>query len=104
MTAFDLGDGRTRASRHDALSVRGNHPVFRGHQIPAWFRLPRGLADGAIEGLDTPRHLGIRHECDRVSVDVRGERRAKLVSIEKQIAVLRRQDRRYRCTRWRVLD
>ena len=104
VAALDLDDGCTGALRHRALRVGRNHPVLRGHEIPAWLRFPRRLADGAVERFETPRDLRVRHECRRVSADIRRERRSKLRPVKEQITVLRRQDRRHRRTRRRVLD
>src|SRR6186713_2126530 len=98
MTALHLADGRTGALRHGALRLWRDHPVIGGDEVPAWLRPPRRLAHRAIERFEAPWHLRVRHERCRVRTHIRSERRAKLRAIEKQIAILRRQDRRHRST------
>jgi hypothetical protein len=63
-----------------------------------------GLADGAVERRDAPRHLRIRHERRGIRAYVSRERRLEFRAIEKQETVLRRQNRGHGRPRRRVLD
>ena len=77
-------DGRTSALGHGTLRVGRDHLVVGRDEVPAWLRLPRRLRDGAVERVEAPRDLRVRHEGGRVSAHVRGERRGELRPIEKR--------------------
>src|SRR5258708_7737372 len=102
--ALNLGDGGTGPVGHEALRQRGDHLVLGRDQVPARLRFPRRFVDRAAEGRYSPRHLRIRHERSLFWVDVRREGSAELRSVEEQVSVLRRQDRRHRRVGGRILD
>ena len=95
----DLSDGGASLFGHRALRSNRNHPILRGYDIPAGFALPSRLRDFAIERLDSPRDLRVRHESGRSRIKVGSERRRELVAIQEEEPVLRREDRRDRCAR-----
>jgi hypothetical protein len=104
VTAFGFDHRRARSLRHELLRGRRDHPIIGRHQIPTGLRLPRSLADLALECLDAPRDLGIGHEVGQVSGNVRRERCGELLAIKEEEPVLRRKNRRHRRTGWRIGD
>src|SRR5207244_7329854 len=65
---------------------------------------PRGVAEPAAESLHAPWDLGVGHERGFFRVHVGREGGAELHPVEEQIAVLRRQYRRYGRAGRRILD
>src|SRR5258707_4508448 len=94
VTSLDLNDRSTSALGHSTLSVRWNHPVLGGEQVPARLGPPRGFADRAANGPHAPRNLGVSHKRGFFWVHVGCERSRKLRPVEEQKAVLRGQYRR----------
>src|SRR5438477_7377140 len=90
-----LNDGRARPLGHGTLRIRRNHLVVGSDQVPARLGLPRRFADLAAESLHAPWDLGVGHERGFFRVHVGREGGAELHPVEEQIAVLRRQYRRY---------
>src|ERR1700694_3650354 len=68
------------------------------------FVFPRRFFDRAAECRYSPRHLRICHKRSLFWVDVRREGGVELRTVEEQVSVLRRQDRRDRRVGWRILD
>src|SRR6266436_6258252 len=101
VASLDLNDRGTRALGHGTLSVRWNHLVLGGDQVPARLGPPRGFADRAANGPHAPRNLGVSHKRGFFGVYIGRERSGELRLVEKQKAVLRGQYRRYgRAGRW----
>src|SRR6267378_6192248 len=104
MAALDLYDRRTRPPGHGTLGIGWDHLVVGGDHVPARLGLPRRFTDLAAESLHAPWDLGVGHERGFFCVHVGSEGGGELRSVEEQIAVLRRQYRRYGCAgRW-ILD
>src|SRR4029077_10422413 len=104
MAALDLNDRRARPLRHGTLGIRWDHLVVGSDQVPARLRLPRRLTDLTAESLQTPWDLGVGHERGFFCLHVTRERGGELRPVEEQIAVLRRQYRRYGCAGRRIFD
>src|SRR5258707_975227 len=94
VASLDLDDRSARALGHSTLSVRRDHLVLGGDQVPARLGPPRGFANRAANGPQAPRNLGVSHERGFFWVHVGCERSGKLRLVEEQKAVLRRQYRR----------
>src|SRR5229473_254092 len=58
VAALDLDDRGTRPLRHGTLGTRRDHLILGDNQVPAWLRLPRGLADRTAESRYAPWDLG----------------------------------------------
>lgn len=85
VTAFYLDDRGAGALRHHPLGVRRDHFVFGSDHVPAWLCSPRGLGDRAIQRVQTPRDLGVRHERGRVWTHVPSECSWEFRLIEEQV-------------------
>ena len=72
-----------------------DHLVFGRDQVPAWLGLPRRLTNRAAQSVYAPWNLRVGHERCLVSVHVTRKGGGELGLVEEQIAVLRRQYRRY---------
>src|ERR1700736_2920429 len=104
MAALDLNDRRTRPLGHQTLGIRWDHLVVGGDHIPARLGLPRRFTDLAAESLHAPRDLRVSHESGSFCVHIGCEGSAELRPVEEQIAVLRRQYRRYGYAGRRIFD
>ena len=104
MAALDLDHRRTRPFGHGTLGVGRDHPVFGGDQVPVRLRLPRRLANRAGECSHAPRTWESASEGGRVFVHVSREGCGELRLVEKEIPVLRREDRRHGSARGWILD
>lgn len=103
--AAGLIDGLgTGALGHHPLRVDRDHLVVGRHQIPARLALPGRHGRLAIQGGDTPGDLRVSHECRDIGLHIGRERGGELRVIERQEAVLRRQDRRHRRAGSRIGD
>src|SRR3954454_12076719 len=94
MAARGLDNRRTGALGHLALERWGNHPVIGCDEVPAWLIPPGGLADRAARGVKDPGDLRVGHELGQLGVHVSCERLVELRPVERQKAVLWRQNRR----------
>src|ERR1700686_408541 len=104
MATLDLNDRGASPLGHGTLGIRWNHLVIGNDQVPTRLAFPRRFTALAVESLHAPWDLGVGHECGFFCVHVGSEGGGELRSVEEQIAVLRRQYRRYGCAwRW-ILD
>src|SRR5882762_7013466 len=104
MTTLDFNDCSTNPLRHGSLSIRWDHLVLGSDKVPARLALPRRFTDLATESLQTPRNLRVGHERGFFCLHITREGSGKLSFVEEQIAVLRRQYRRYGCAGRRIFD
>ena len=86
------------------MCIRWDHLVVGGDHVPARLGLPRRFTDLAAQSLHAPRDLRVSHESGFFSVHIGCERSAELRPVEEQIAVSRRQYRRYGCAGRRIFD
>src|SRR4029077_20002520 len=104
MATLDLSDRRTGPPGHETLGIRWNHLVVGNDEVPTRLGFPRRFTDLAAQSLHAPWDLGVGHERGFFCVHVGCERGGELRPVEEQIAVLRRQYRRYGCAGRRILD
>src|SRR4051812_27547947 len=103
MTRLYFAGVRSSALGHEPLRRRRDHTILRRYEVPARLGMPRSPADGALERLDTPGDLGVRHEGSQLGGNVGSEGSGELRPVQQEIPVLGRQDRRYRSPWRRIL-
>jgi hypothetical protein len=94
MAARRFADRCTCEFGHCALSRWRNRPIFSRNEIPTRPGGPCRLRDLATEGVNTPWHLRIGHECSLLGRQISGKRCPGLEPVEEQKGFLRRNDRR----------